>query len=109
MTFIRKWSIARSEIFDEGGVAWLAEARAGTGVWVIREDHSVKPPQDDLRERQPSAIRGAIFDFAEDGPVTMLTMTPEQRAWLGMSDATYQSLNVELRLSFERHKRGEEP
>ena len=101
MSIVRKWAFARAEVIDDEGVAWIAESRAGTGTWVIREDHqSAHVPPDDIgRETTPISIRGAMFDFPCEGGGLLLTMTPEQREWLGMSDMTYHEINVALRLA----------
>ena len=99
MSIVRKWPFARAEIIDHDGVSWIAECRAGTGTWVIREDGSgAQVPPDDLgRETAPRSIRGAMFDFPYEGGL-LLSMTQEQREWLGMSDETYHEINVQLRM-----------
>lgn len=107
MSIIRKWAFARAEVYDENGVAWIAEARAGTGTWVLRDPDAVGDPDgqipvDDLgREQQPRGLRGAMFPFTDQESMLLL-MTTEQREALGMSDATYQAINVELGLDQRR-------
>jgi hypothetical protein len=91
MSITRKWAIARVEHIDDDGVSWIAETRAGTGTWVIREDGS----------DEPFELVGAMFPFPAE-PGLLLTMTVEQRAKLHMSDEVYQLLNVELRLEQTR-------
>jgi hypothetical protein len=94
MSIVRKHPIARAEHIDDAGIAWIAEARAGTGTWVIREE-----------QEDPAALRGRFFEFSdEDGDLT-LRATAEERTALGMSDDTYQRLNVVLQLDYERRQR----
>ena len=106
MSITRKWSFARAEIIDSESVCWIAECRSGTGTWVIREidDASVKIDEaQDLGDSLPLVIVGSMFDFAE-GTDMLLVMTAEQRSALGMSDETYQALNVALGLDNARNE-----
>jgi hypothetical protein len=91
MSITRKWAIARVEHIDDDGVNWIAETRAGTGTWVIREGWI------DNEARLPFEIVGDMFPFPAE-PGLLLTMSVEQRAKLHMSDDVYQLLNVELRI-----------
>jgi hypothetical protein len=104
MSINRKWAVARAEHIDhDGSLCWIAEVRAGTGTWVIRENEADESLPAGAEGQLPIAIVGAMFPFPEDGGEDMpLTMTPEQRTALGMSDETYQALNVALRLDDER-------
>lgn len=89
-------------MFDQDGVAWIAECRANTGTWLIREDESVTIADDLDRECKPQGIRGAMFPFVQEAGL-LLMMTPEQRKDLGLSDATYHEINVELSLAYKRY------
>lgn len=94
---IRNWVYARAEYLgsdsEDGNISydgdWIAETRARTGTWVLRE--------------WDGKLTAAMFPWSptfEGGPM-LLTMTPEQRAEMGMSDETYTSLNVRLCLSIK--------
>jgi hypothetical protein len=122
MDIARKWCFARAEVRDyDAGVTWIAEARARTGIWVIREldDAPVGDEEDEeaefaghewTRRRPPSVddrgvpdyptpLFGAMFCFPADGSGDpLLNMTIEQREWLSMPDAVYQQLNIDLKL-----------
>lgn len=142
MSINRKWAFARTDHFDDHGGVWIAEARSGTGTWVIRElaGDDVFPPKPgrsapsarlgrlrrwvarvfgfavtdpaqpfdvphDVRG-YPTLIVGAMFDFPDESRIeTLLFMTPEQRAALGMDDETYQALNIGLALDDARRSR----
>jgi hypothetical protein len=94
MSIIRKWPIARAEWMTDDGVGWIAEARAGTGVWVIRENG-------EHDEAGAETLRGLMVDFPEQEGSLMLVMTPAQRESLEMDDRTYHELNVGLQRDYE--------
>ena len=94
----RKWPIARAEHMTEDGVAWIAESRAGTGTWVIREEGA---PEGSVLD---SPIRGAAFEFNEPEDGFMLATTKEQREALGMSDDVWHELEVQLRRDYEKRQ-----
>lgn len=100
MSITRKWPIARAEIYDEDGVEWIAEARAGTGVWVIRDGNDEKALPD-----RSETLRGLYVDFPDQEGGLMLVLTPAQREDLGMDDRTYHELNVALSRDFEDLRR----
>lgn len=91
MSITRKWAFARAEYIDpDTSVAWIAESRAGTGTWVIRECDG-EDGRDDL-------IRGIMVPFDDSREGTLLAISSEDREGLGMSEATLHVLEVELRL-----------
>jgi hypothetical protein len=94
----RKWPISRAEHIDDDGVSWIAEARSGTGVWVIRDAPNDHPVFGDM------AIVGAMFEFTDRSGSLLLSMTPLEREELGMTDEVYQALNAELRRDKDRMK-----
>lgn len=99
MSINRKWPIARAEWTNEDGTDWLAEARAGTGVWVIRSN-------DDYDQATGlETLRGLMADFPEEEGSLMLVLSSKQRETLGMDDRTYHELNVRLQRDFEDLKR----
>lgn len=106
MSFVRKWPIARAELTTEEGVSFIAEARAGTGVWVVRDGFG---NDDDGSAR----LRGLMTDFPDEEGSAMLVLTAAQRAELEMDDRTYLELNVRLSRDFEdlrrRRRRDELP
>lgn len=89
MNITRKWAFARAEYIDpDDGTAWIAESRAGTGTWVIREDET-----EGLVMYVPRGIlRGVSCPFGDDAPATLLAITDAQRASLEMSVATMVEL-----------------
>ena len=103
MSYQRKWAFARAQVWDEG-VLWLAESRAGSGTWVIREVDDEDPPSlalvDALVEGEMvEGLTGAYFPFHGDHQGILLYMTPEQREALSMSDAAYAEIEAALRWS----------
>lgn len=90
MSIVRKVPFARAEWIDEEGVGWIAEARSGTGVWVIRENG------DRDADTGIETLRGLMTEFPEQEGSLMLVLTQEQRIILGMDDRTYHELNVQL-------------
>lgn len=106
---------ARAEVYDGDelddtpGTSWIAEVRWRQGAWVIRDNLGDDPPvsiPDDAvvknRIHDVEPLRGGWFPWVEGHNEMLLLMEPEQRAALGMSDAVYQQLNVDLRLDFEK-------
>lgn len=101
----RKWPIARAEVYDpDNGWTWVAESRAGTGTWVVRD--SAENMEDDGLGRCYGASRlvGGFFGFTEDN-YSMLEMTPAQMADLGMTERCRATLAARLEVSFEQYKR----
>ena len=94
---IRKWAFARVEHFDEDLVAWIAESRAGTGTWVIRECEG-EDGRDDL-------IKGIMVPFCEHREGTLLPISKEDREALGMSEDTWAALEAGLRVDQKERER----
>jgi hypothetical protein len=99
VSITRKWPIARAEWIDDDGTSWIAEARAGTGVWVICEHGDY----DADSGTQP--LRGLMVEFPDQEGSLMLVMAPAQRESLEMDDRTYHELNVALQRDYEDLKR----
>ncbi len=105
MAIIRKWDCARAEYITDELVCWIAETRAGTGTWVIREGIG----ENNERMTYPDVpgtcepIVGAMFPFDDEHEGQLLVMTPEQREALSMPDEVYEELNRILR--YDMHKR----
>lgn len=101
MSIDRKWEIAHAVVWDDDTV-WVAETRAKTGTWVVRELRG------DRDEEHPvfgwSAIGGAYFPFDEEQTGCLLHMSIAEREALRMSDEVFSELNVSLRSSFTRDK-----
>lgn len=99
MSIIRKWPIARAEWTTEEGIDWIAEARAGTGVWVIRSNNDYD------RANGIESLRGVMVDFPDEEGSLMLVMSPKQREDLGMDDRTYHELNLRLQRDYDDLRR----
>lgn len=91
MNIVRKWPIARAEHIDEEGVAWIAESRAGTGTWVIRQTG-------------PETIVGHAVEFDSNREGVMLPLSAEARKDLKMSDEVHFELEVQLRRDYEKRQ-----
>ena len=107
MTIIRKWDCARAELITDELVCWIAETRANTGTWVIREglgegNEAVIYPE---IPGTADSIIGAMFPFDDELQGQLLVMTQEQREALGMPLKVYEKLNDMLR--YDLHKRRE--
>ena len=85
MKITSNWDFARAEVDDTDGVGWIAEARARTGTWVIRQ------------HANDFVVIGLMVPLDEDSSM-LLSLSEAQRKTLDMSDDTYQRLNVSLRL-----------
>ena len=109
MSIERKWAIARAAVYAEDGIIWVAESRAGTGTWLMREneDEDNNWPQDEEGRDSPVyGLKGAFFPFAGEHEGVILYMTKEQREHIGMPDDVYHRLEVDLELSYqEKEKR----
>lgn len=107
MSIVRKWPIARAEWMTDEGVDWIAEARAGTGVWVIRGTGDYD------RATGVETLRGLMVDFPEEEGSLMLVLSQRQRDEIGMDDRTYHELNLGLQRDYEdlhrRKKRDQLP
>ncbi len=85
MTIIRKWDCARAELITDELVCWIAETRANTGTWVIREglgegNETVTVTYPNIPGYYPNApwsltpIVGAMFPFDDELQGQLLVM-----------------------------------
>jgi hypothetical protein len=98
MHLVRKWPIARAEHIDKEGIAWLAESRAGSGTWVIRET-----------DADNNNIVGHMVEFDDNRQGVMLPLEAEIRKALGMSDDVFFELEVQLRRDYEKRQEAKRP
>lgn len=98
MNITRNWAFAVAAVHDEDGVTWIAESRARTGTWIVREavaeSHRFAP--------NGVPVVGAFFELDASG--SLLPMSAEDREAIGMSDGTYVELEHQLRRSQRRER-----